>query len=24
VPEIIFIPVVTGLPDYLRWVIESC
>jgi periplasmic divalent cation tolerance protein len=24
VPEIIFIPVVSGLPDYLRWVIESC
>jgi periplasmic divalent cation tolerance protein len=24
VAEIIFIPVVTGLPDYLRWVIESC
>jgi len=24
VPEIIFIPVATGLPDYLRWVIESC
>src|SRR4029453_6644877 len=24
VPEIIFVPVVSGLPDYLRWVIESC
>ncbi len=24
VPEIVFIPVVTGLPDYLQWVIESC
>ena len=24
VPEIIFIPVASGLPDYLRWVIESC
>jgi len=24
VPEIIFVPVVTGLPDYLCWVIENC
>lgn len=24
VPEIIFIPIVAGLPDYLRWVTESC
>ena len=24
VPEIIFVSVVTGLPDYLRWVIENC
>ena len=24
VPEIIFVPVVTGLSDYLRWVIENC
>jgi periplasmic divalent cation tolerance protein len=24
VPEIIFIPVVAGLSDYLRWVAESC
>jgi periplasmic divalent cation tolerance protein len=24
VPEIIFVPVVTGLPDYLHWVAESC
>jgi periplasmic divalent cation tolerance protein len=24
VPEIIFIPVVDGLPEYLRWVGESC
>src|ERR1043166_1647001 len=24
VPEIIFIPVANGLPDYLRWVAESC
>jgi periplasmic divalent cation tolerance protein len=23
-PEIIFIPVVGGLPEYLRWVEESC
>jgi len=24
VPEIIFIPVASGLPEYLRWVIENC
>src|SRR5881392_3330849 len=24
VPEIIFVPVTNGLPDYLRWVAESC
>ena len=24
VPEIIFIPVTNGLPDYLCWVVESC
>lgn len=24
VPEIIFIPVTAGLPDYLRWVNENC
>jgi periplasmic divalent cation tolerance protein len=24
VPEIIFVPVADGLPDYLRWVAESC
>jgi periplasmic divalent cation tolerance protein len=24
VPEIIFVSVVNGLPDYLRWVGESC
>jgi periplasmic divalent cation tolerance protein len=24
VPEIIFVPVSNGLPDYLRWVIENC
>jgi periplasmic divalent cation tolerance protein len=24
VPEIIFIPVFSGLPDYLRWVAENC
>jgi len=24
VPEIIFVPVANGLPDYLRWVAESC
>ena len=24
VPEIIFMPVANGLPDYLRWVIENC
>ena len=24
VPEIIFVSVASGLPDYLRWVAESC
>ena len=24
IPEIVFIPVTSGLPEYLRWVIESC
>ena len=24
VPEIIFVPVSTGLPEYLRWVTENC
>lgn len=24
VPEIIFVPVSTGLPDYLRWVADNC
>jgi len=24
VPEIIFIPVASGLPEYLRWVAENC
>ena len=24
VPEIIFIPISSGLPEYLRWVIENC
>jgi periplasmic divalent cation tolerance protein len=24
VPEIIFIPVSGGLPDYLRWVVDNC
>jgi periplasmic divalent cation tolerance protein len=24
VPEIIFLPVSSGLPEYLRWVVESC
>jgi periplasmic divalent cation tolerance protein len=24
VPEIIFIPVTNGLPEYLRWVTENC
>jgi periplasmic divalent cation tolerance protein len=24
VPEIIFIPVSSGLPEYLRWVAQSC
>lgn len=23
-PEIIFIPVVNGLPEYLRWITENC
>lgn len=24
VPEIIFLPVTAGLPEYLRWIAESC
>ena len=24
VPEIIFIPVTAGLPEYLRWVVDNC
>jgi periplasmic divalent cation tolerance protein len=24
VPEIIFVPITNGLPEYLRWVAESC
>ena len=24
VPEIIFVPIASGLPEYLRWVLESC
>ena len=24
VPEIIFVPISRGLPEYLRWVIEDC
>ena len=24
IPEIIFVPVVSGLPEYLRWVAASC
>jgi periplasmic divalent cation tolerance protein len=24
VPEIIFVPVTHGLPEYLRWVAENC
>jgi periplasmic divalent cation tolerance protein len=24
IPEIIFVPVASGLPDYLRWVAASC
>jgi periplasmic divalent cation tolerance protein len=24
VPEIIFVPVASGLPEYLRWVAENC
>jgi len=24
VPEIILVPVSSGLPEYLRWVVESC
>ena len=24
VPEIIFVPVLNGLPEYLRWVVENC
>lgn len=23
-PEIIFVPVSAGLPDYLRWVVDNC
>jgi periplasmic divalent cation tolerance protein len=24
VPEIIFVPITSGLPEYLRWVTENC
>jgi periplasmic divalent cation tolerance protein len=24
VPEIIFVPVSNGLPEYLRWIVENC
>ncbi|MGH8101496.1 MAG: divalent-cation tolerance protein CutA [Chthoniobacterales bacterium] len=24
VPEILFLPIIGGLPDYLRWVIANC
>ena len=24
VPEIIFVPISSGLPEYLQWVVESC
>lgn len=24
VPEIVFIPIVGGLPDYLQWVVDNC
>ncbi|MFN2507988.1 MAG: divalent-cation tolerance protein CutA [Chthoniobacterales bacterium] len=24
VPEIVALPIANGLPDYLRWVVESC
>jgi periplasmic divalent cation tolerance protein len=24
VPEIVFVPVASGLPDYLRWVADNC
>lgn len=24
VPEIVFVPVAEGLPEYLRWVVENC
>src|SRR5256885_9356076 len=24
VPEIIFVPVTSGLPEYLRWIADSC
>jgi periplasmic divalent cation tolerance protein len=24
VPEIVFVPISSGLPDYLRWVAENC
>ena len=23
-PEIIFVPIAAGLPEYLRWVVDSC
>jgi len=24
VPEIIFVPISSALPEYLRWVVENC
>jgi periplasmic divalent cation tolerance protein len=24
VPEIIFLPITSGLPEYLRWVVDNC
>ena|SRR5256885_12384200 len=24
VPEIVFVPIASGLPEYLRWVVENC
>src|SRR5438034_2769964 len=24
IPEIVFVPISSGLPDYLRWVVENC
>jgi periplasmic divalent cation tolerance protein len=24
VPEIVFVPISSGLPEYLQWVVESC